>query len=173
MIGAAMEAAQLLNFVALTVLIAALMVFLSHVALGLIVLGLGLWLANLAGSAVSATGMRQSQLLATFARIAIIVLAAAMALRAMGLANEIINLAFGLLLGALAVAVALAFGLGGREIAARANCRAGLTRPGRAGLKQSRRGRPNLLHHASRPHRAGRRMSRRTAARRCPKLIPR
>jgi hypothetical protein len=34
-----------------------------------------------------------------------------MALRQMGLANEIINLAFGLLLGAIAVAVALAFGL--------------------------------------------------------------
>jgi len=42
-----------------------------------------------------------------------------MALRQMGLANEIINMAFGLLLGALAVAIALAFGLGGREIAAR------------------------------------------------------
>jgi hypothetical protein len=42
-----------------------------------------------------------------------------MALRQMGLASEIINLAFGLLIGAIAVAVALAFGLGGREIAAR------------------------------------------------------
>jgi hypothetical protein len=42
-----------------------------------------------------------------------------MALRQMGLANDIINLAFGLLLGAIAVALALAFGLGGREIAAR------------------------------------------------------
>jgi hypothetical protein len=37
----------------------------------------------------------------------------------MGLANEIINLAFGLLLGAVAVAVAIAFGIGGREIASR------------------------------------------------------
>jgi hypothetical protein len=42
-----------------------------------------------------------------------------MALREMGLANEIVNLAFGLLLGAIAVAVALAFGLGGRDIAGR------------------------------------------------------
>ena len=42
-----------------------------------------------------------------------------MALRQMGLANEIISLAFGLTLGAVAVAVAIAFGLGGREIAAR------------------------------------------------------
>jgi len=33
-------------------------------------------------------------------------------------ASEIVNLAFGLLLGALAVAVALAFGLGSRDLAA-------------------------------------------------------
>ena len=37
----------------------------------------------------------------------------------MGLANEIINLTFGLLLGAVAVAVAIAFGLGVRDVAAR------------------------------------------------------
>ena len=43
-----------------------------------------------------------------------------MALRQMGLANEIITLAFGLLLGAIAVALALAFGLGCREMAAEA-----------------------------------------------------
>ena len=50
--------------------------------------------------------------------IAILVLATAMALREMGLADEIVSLAFGLTLGALAVAVAIALGLGGREIAA-------------------------------------------------------
>ncbi len=37
----------------------------------------------------------------------------------MGLTSDIINLAFGLLLGAIAVAAALAFGLGGREAAGR------------------------------------------------------
>jgi hypothetical protein len=41
-----------------------------------------------------------------------------MALQQMGIASNIVNLAFGLLLGAIAVAIALAFGLGGREIAA-------------------------------------------------------
>ena len=40
-----------------------------------------------------------------------------MALRQMGVANEIITLAFGLLLGAIAVAAALAFGLGARDVA--------------------------------------------------------
>ena len=37
----------------------------------------------------------------------------------MGLAEDIINLAFGLLLGSVAVAAALAFGLGAREVAGR------------------------------------------------------
>ena len=35
----------------------------------------------------------------------------------MGIANSIVDLAFGLTLGAVAVAVALAYGLGGREAA--------------------------------------------------------
>jgi len=37
----------------------------------------------------------------------------------MGIANEIIELAFGIVLGAVAVAFAVAFGLGGRDAAAR------------------------------------------------------
>ena len=53
------------------------------------------------------------------ARVVILALAGAMALRQTGLADDIVNLAFGLTLGAAAVAFALAFGLGGRDIAAR------------------------------------------------------
>jgi hypothetical protein len=52
------------------------------------------------------------------ARIAIIVLTTAMALRQMGLADDVVNLAFGLTLGALAIGFALPLGLDGREIAA-------------------------------------------------------
>ena len=43
----------------------------------------------------------------------------AMGLRAMGIADSIVNLAFGLTLGSVAVAFALAFGLGGRQPAER------------------------------------------------------
>ena len=41
----------------------------------------------------------------------------ALALTEMGVAPNIVNLAFGLILGGIAVAIALAFGLGGREVA--------------------------------------------------------
>ena len=100
-------------------LVAEFTVFAGQVILGLIVFSIGLYLANLAAKTVRASGTTQAGLLALAARISILVLAGAMSLRQMGLANEIINLAFGLLLGAIAVAVALAFGLGGREVAAR------------------------------------------------------
>jgi uncharacterized membrane protein YedE/YeeE len=85
----------------------------------LIIFALGLYLAMLAVRTIQASGVAQASLLALAARLTILVLAGAMALRQMGFANEIINLAFGLLLGAVAVAVAIAFGIGGRDIAAR------------------------------------------------------
>ena len=58
-----------------------------------------------------------AQGLAKLARVAIIGLVIAMGLRAMGIADDIVNLAFALTFGAIAVAVALSFGLGGREAA--------------------------------------------------------
>jgi hypothetical protein len=119
MLFAAIEASRLLGFVLLADLVAQFTVFAGQVVLGLIIFAVGLYLANLAAKTVQASGAAQAGLLAMAARVSILVLAGAMALRQMGLANEIINMAFGLLLGAIAVAVALAFGLGGREAAAR------------------------------------------------------
>ena len=48
---------------------------------------------------------------------AIIVFAVAMALDQVGLANDIVNMAFGLILAGAALAAALAFGLGGKDVA--------------------------------------------------------
>ena len=112
------EAARILKFALLADIIFEFTVFAGHVLMGLIIFAIGVYLANLAFNAVMSSGMSPGKLVAHAARISILVFAGAMALRQMGLANEIINLAFGLLLGAIAVAVALAFGLGGREIAA-------------------------------------------------------
>jgi len=55
--------------------------------------------------------------LANIARVAILGLVLAMGLRSMGLADNIVNMAFGFTIGAVAVATALAFGLGGRDAA--------------------------------------------------------
>ena len=119
MFFASIEALRLLNYVILAELISSFLVLAGHVALGLVIFIIGLFLANLASKAIETSGSEYSTMLSLVSRVAILVLASAMALRQMGLANEIINMAFGILFGGIAVATALAFGLGGREIAAR------------------------------------------------------
>ena len=117
MLVAATEAARQLGFAVLADLVTRFMIFAGEVILGLIVFAIGLYLANLASSAIETSGAAHRGWLALTARVSIIVLAGAMALRQMGVANDIINLAFGLLLGAVALAVALAVGLGARDVA--------------------------------------------------------
>ncbi|MGH7848644.1 MAG: mechanosensitive ion channel, partial [Candidatus Binatia bacterium] len=119
MLFAAIEAARELGFGVLADLITRFTVFAGEIVLGLVIFGIGLFLANLASRTILTSSATQSWLLALAARVSIMVLAGAMALRQMGLASDIINLAFGLLLGSVAVAAALAFGLGTRDIAGR------------------------------------------------------
>ncbi len=119
MLFASIEAAGLLGFANLAVLLANLLKFTGQLALGLIVFAVGLFLANFAASTIRASGNPQAGLFATAARVAILVLSTAIALSQMGIANDIIELAFGLLLGSFAVAAAIAFGLGGRDVAAK------------------------------------------------------
>lgn len=115
----AIEAANLLGFEILAVILAQLLKYAGQVAVAIVVFGLGLYLANVARNIIRATGGPQANFLAQAARLAIIIFSGALALRQTGIADDIVNMAFGLLLGAIAIAVALAFGLGGREIAAR------------------------------------------------------
>jgi hypothetical protein len=116
---ALIQSLELLGFDQVAVLMTDLLALAGRILLGLVIFLVGLYLARLAAEAIRASGVDQPNLLALAAQVAILVLTGAMALRQMGVANEIINLAFGLLLGAIAVAAALAFGLGGREVAGR------------------------------------------------------
>ncbi|MBU7586422.1 MAG: mechanosensitive ion channel [Nostoc sp. TH1S01] len=117
MLFATVAAVNILNIPALTTLVTGILIILGRILSGLIVFAVGLFLANLAFSLISSSGDRQARILAQVARISIITLVSAMALQQIGVASDIVNLAFGLLLGAIAVAIALAFGLGGRDIA--------------------------------------------------------
>ena len=118
MLVATVAAIDVLQFEALRQIVAGLLVVFGRILVGLVVFAVGLYLANLAYSLINSSGSRQANLLGQTARVAIIALVSAMALQQMGIAPNIVNLAFGLLLGAIAVAIALSFGLGGREVAA-------------------------------------------------------
>lgn len=115
---ATLTAVDILDIPALTNLVGAIVLIAGQVLTGVVIFAIGLFLANLAFKLITSSGSRQSRILAQAARIAIIALVSAMALQQMGIASNIVNLAFGLLLGAIAVAMALAFGLGSRDLAA-------------------------------------------------------
>jgi hypothetical protein len=116
MLFATVEAASMLGFAGINALLQQFIDFGADVLLGLVILAVGWWLADIAGRAIERANP-QSRSLARIVRFAILGLVTAMGLRAMGVADDIVNLAFGLVLGAIAVAVALAFGLGGRDAA--------------------------------------------------------
>lgn len=119
MLFATAEAANRLEFTQVRDLVALFIRFGGNVLLGAVILIIGSWLANVAHAAIMRANARHSEGLASIARVAILGLVIAMGLRAMGVADDIVNLAFLLTFGAVAVAVALSFGLGGREAAGR------------------------------------------------------
>jgi hypothetical protein len=117
MLFATVAATNVLNIPALTAIVTAMTYILGRVLFGLVIFGIGLYLANLVYRLVTSSGSAQAMVLGQVARISILVLVSAMALQQMGIAENIVNLAFGLVLGSLAVAAAIAFGLGGRDVA--------------------------------------------------------
>ncbi|MBE9167890.1 mechanosensitive ion channel [Pleurocapsales cyanobacterium LEGE 06147] len=112
-----LTAVDILQIEALTAVVSVILAIAGQVLIGLIIFAVGLYLANVAYKLIASSNSYQARVLAQAARVAIIALASAMALNQMGVAPNLVNLAFGLLLGAVAVAIALAFGLGGREVA--------------------------------------------------------
>lgn len=116
---AGVEAARLLGFGAMAQMLTEVLSLATRVLFGAVIIALGVLLANILGAAASRGEGASSEIFSVFVRWGVIALSAAVGLRFMGLANDIIVLAFGLILGAVAVAVAIAFGVGGRDAAKR------------------------------------------------------
>ncbi len=115
---AAIEAARQLGGDSVAALLFQITELGGKVIFGTVIIVVGIFLARiLAGLVGSSTG--EAGFAQTIVKYAIIALFTAIGLTFMGLANEIVILAFGLILGSAAIATALAFGLGGRDAAAR------------------------------------------------------
>lgn len=108
----AVMAAQLLDFPQITSFLSEVLALGGRVLFGGAIIAVGFFVANLLGNAVNGTP-------GTVVRYATMVLFVAMGLSYMGIADSIIELAFGALVVGGAAAAALAFGLGGRDAAAR------------------------------------------------------
>jgi hypothetical protein len=116
---ASVEAARILGFGAMAAMLGNVLELATQVLFGLVIIALGVLLANILANAAGRGGKPTSEIASVLVRWGVIALATAVGLRFMGLANDIIVLAFGLILGSVAVAAAIAFGIGGREAAKR------------------------------------------------------
>jgi len=117
-LAASIEAARQLGGDQIAIFLAQVTALGGKVIFGTLIIVVGIFLArivaNLVGSGTGEGGFAQ-----TLVRYAIIALFTAIGLTFMGLADAIVMMAFGLILGSAAVATAIAFGLGGRDAAAR------------------------------------------------------
>jgi hypothetical protein len=111
----AIKAAELLQSPIIAAMLAQVLELGSRVLFGAVIILAGVAIARIVSNLVSGAGTEGW--LPTILRWSIIALAVAMGLRFMGLANEIVIIAFSAIIGSAAVASALAFGLGGRPTA--------------------------------------------------------
>lgn len=115
MFSAVISALEKLKIAEVATVLSNLLVLGGQIVLGLVILAIGNFFANLAYKLLRQG--EENAPMASIARYAILALVLAIGLNAMGIANTIVHLAFGLSLGAIAVTFALSFGLGGREAA--------------------------------------------------------
>jgi hypothetical protein len=113
MLTASVAAVDKLNIEVLSNIMGRVLEFGGGILVGGVILIIGNFLSTYAHGFLSKSNVA----LANIARLAILGLVLAMGLKAMGLADNIVNMAFGFTLGSVAVAAALAFGFGGRDAA--------------------------------------------------------
>lgn len=119
---ALMVAFNSLGLAYVTALLNQIVLFLPRVIVAVLILAFGAYFARFLGDAVTAycrnVGVEDADLLGRIGQYAMMVFVALIALDQVGIGGDIIRMSFLILLTGVALAFALAFGLGGREWAA-------------------------------------------------------
>ncbi|MDP9177400.1 MAG: mechanosensitive ion channel [Gemmatimonadota bacterium] len=113
-------AANALGLQSLANVFSELVSYIPSVIAAIVIIIVGIVLGGFVGGLImaSAGGLHGGPTLSRVGKGGVIVLAVFMALQELGVANEIVTTAFAILFGAVALALALAFGLGNRDLAA-------------------------------------------------------
>jgi len=100
-----------------------LFAFIPNVIAAMFVLVVGMFLANFVSgiirTAAGNASLPKAEMLAVVSRWAIIIFAGTISLRELGIATLLVTTTFNIILGGFCLALALAFGLGGRDAAAK------------------------------------------------------
>ena len=113
------EAAHVLQFATIAEMVESVLGLAVQVIVGGVIIAAGVIIGDLLANVIDKGTGGADRFASTIVRWATIAMATAMGLSFMGIADDIVILAFGLILGAAAIATALAFGLGGRDAAGR------------------------------------------------------
>src|SRR5699024_2887755 len=111
------ESFNLLNFAVLQSIGEGIIFYLPYLISAMLIIGIALFLATWVQSLILRK-FSNSKITAAIAKTLIITIAVFMALSQLGFAKSIVNAGFIIILGALAVAFAISFGIGGRDFAA-------------------------------------------------------
>jgi uncharacterized oligopeptide transporter (OPT) family protein len=113
-------AANALGLDSLANVVSTLVSYIPSVIAAIVIILLGIVLGSFVGGLIgaSAGAVHGGRVLARIGRGGVILLAIFMALQELGIATDIVTTAFAILFGAIALALALSFGLGNRELAA-------------------------------------------------------
>lgn len=116
-------AAEQVGLTQVTTLINQILAYIPNILVALLLLGVGLFLGNLLAGIVrgsaSEAGMSNSSLLGKLASGGVMAFAIIAAVNELGIAAVVVNTLYIGLVGAISLALGLAFGLGGRETAAK------------------------------------------------------
>ena len=119
MFGVLLTAANLLGLRSLADMFGELVAYIPSVIAAVVIVIVGIVLGNFVGGLIlaSAGAIHGGPTLSRVGRVGVIVIAVFMALQQLGVATEIVSTAFAILFGAIALALALSFGLGNRDLA--------------------------------------------------------
>lgn len=117
MLLAVQSTAESLGLASIAAMFGSLILFGGKLLFGIAIFMAGIYLANIASNLITSTGGTDAIFLANIARWAILIFVAGIALNQVGV--TLAASAITIILATIGVAVALAFGLGGREIAAK------------------------------------------------------
>lgn len=116
-------AAEQIGMPQVTAIINQILAFIPNIVVAIVILGVGAFVGQLLGGVVrgfsSESGIGSPDLLARLTSVAILAFAAIAALNQLQIAPVVVNTLYIGLVGAIALALGLSFGLGGRDTAAR------------------------------------------------------
>ena len=119
MFAVILVAADALGLESLTDVFSELVSYIPSVIAAVVIIIVGILLGEFVGGLITASAgaLHGGPTLARVGRGGVIVIAVFMALQELGVATDIVTMAFAILFGAVALALSLAFGLGNRELA--------------------------------------------------------